>query len=690
MIEVIEIAVEGKTEGGLFRGSFQFGGGLQVLSGPNRYGKSLAFAALTWCLGVEHIFGVQPNDNSIFPDAARSRVVLGGAEESVLESAATVALRRNGSDVLRLRRNIMGEVDRISYADGDQAGNLLVGRGSLTDTTAGFQAVFRRWANLPDAHLKTSRGGDAAIYLENLAPLFLIEQLAGWADIQSEQVHRYGTLEIREGAFEYLLGLTDSLAARLRRQGSAAEAAAVREEARSIAHDFSEVTKAQGWDGTLSVTGALDAVITRWRDLDVVAFVEEKFHFDAAKEQRRLVDRVDALRSRITKGKIDTETTAETADASGRVVAMKQRRHELQLLLSTLRAQLTEQQRLHGTIEGRLKSAKDLRRFKVEHIGILPKAECPTCHQSVDPAHLELSPHSAESLDVHVAQLDRERLMLAANTERLRGEVLDAATQANRLEDEFGAAEQSLKMVNQTVGPARATLVKLSGDLIQAERDLQRSRDLQVQLHSLQARIRQWVDRAKGAAADDSAVADDKEPLTAFLTRFRKYVVDLGCAGVPEDSAYLVKVDESYVPTFHGRLLRSFGSASDRARLVTAYVTALNEVGQQHPGFVVLDEPLQQNPDEKHRDRFLHFLAADAATMKRQAIVFTALDSSQVQRLQKAGVAVRVLEGKFLRRVEPPPEDKKAEPSGSGGDWPVTPPQAESGEPSAGSSVAEI
>jgi len=666
MIDIVEVTVEGTTEAGSFRGSMSFGSGLQVVAGPNRYGKSLAFAAFAWCLGVEHIFGVQAGDNSIFPDAARTRVTLDDAEETVAGSSAVLVLRRHDGTLLRLRRAIVGDASTISYTDDERSGNLVVGRGTMTDPIAGFQATFRKWARLPDARLLSSRGVDVPIYLENLAPLFLIEQLGGWVDIQAEQVHRYRTLEIEEGAFEFLLGLDESLKARLRKQGSGADAAAVREEARNISASFADIMTAQGWAGELGVGGALDAVVTRWEKLDLFAFVKDRFHFDPSAEQQRVVDRVEKLRTRITRGKIDTDSTAETVDASAQVVAIKQRRHELQLLLATLRAQLREQQDLHSTIEGRLKSAKDLRRLKVEQIGILPKAECPTCHQSVDPAHLELSGQSVESLELHVSQLDRERLMLGASVERLRGEVLEVATKATRLDEDLISSEQSLKMVNQTVGPARETIVKLTGDLVAAERDVQRTRDLQAQLDALQGRIAQWITRAKVAAFDEAPSDSDRKTLAAFVTQLRKYLVDLGCVGVSEDSASDVNLDEQYTPTYHGRLLRSFGSASDRARLITAFVAALNELGRHHPGFAVLDEPLQQNPDPDHRKRFLDFLGTNVTSIKRQLIVFTALDGQQIEGLRKAGVGVQVFQGKFLRRVVAP-SPVAADPSSAAG-----------------------
>jgi hypothetical protein len=103
--------------------------------------------------------------------------------------------------------------------------------------------------------------------------------------------------------------------------------------------------------------------------------------------------------------------------------------------------------------------------------------------------------------------------------------------------------------------------------------------------------------------------------------------------------------------------LRSLGSASDHSRLVAGYVLALAEAARElsspHPGFVTLDEPLQQNPDPKHRELFIDFLASTAAkTLRYQTIVFTSLDNQELSRLIEASVHVMKTDGEhFLCKV---------------------------------------
>jgi hypothetical protein len=655
MMRITRVTVEGDSDAGAFHGTLKFGPGVQVVSGRNRMGKSIAFEAIVWCMGVEHIYGVQPCDNSIFSDAPRHVISLGEVgDHKVLASQAEIELLHEDGRKLTLRRAIVGAKDRITYSDGEVKGDLVVGRsGAMADPTVGFQATFRKWAGLPEARLMTSRGTDCPIYLENLAPLFLIEQLTGWSDIQAEQIYRYGLQEIADAAFEYVLGLDAALAGRLQRQRNDATSAALKEEARVIAADYESLLKTQGWTGTLATAGKLADLVERWSKVDLVAVVKDAFNFDGAAEIMRLVQRVDSLRLKLTKGKIDTESTAEVASMSMAVVGLKERRHDLQLQLATLRAQWREQERLLRTVESRLKSARDLARLKKEGIGILPRAECPTCHQVVDPEHLELTEQSGASIDTHVTQLDHQRLLLEGNLERMRAEVVEATARANRLEDEFAQAEHALRMVNQTVGPAREAMVKTHADLLAAERELDRERSTQSALEALQERLHAWVARARQSIAEVDVVEAETALRTAFLDELRAFVVALGCAGVTAADAPAIILDQHYVPELRGRWLRSYGSASDRARLIAAYLLALASVGRHHLGFVALDEPLQQNPDQHHKCLFLDFLLKESAKISQQVVMFTFLSDGEVADLRKAGVAVQTVDERFLKLRKP-------------------------------------
>ena len=122
-----------------------------------------------------------------------------------------------------------------------------------------------------------------------------------------------------------------------------------------------------------------------------------------------------------------------------------------------------------------------------------------------------------------------------------------------------------------------------------------------------------------------------------------------------------------YEPYLDVRRLRGLGSGSDPARLVAAYSLALAaasvDLGGLHPGFVILDEPLQQNPDTHHIELFLKFLSGRIAKdAKFQTLIFTFLTEPQITDLRSNGVKVLALDGHLLapiRASEPEPSVEK-------------------------------
>ena len=112
--------------------------------------------------------------------------------------------------------------------------------------------------------------------------------------------------------------------------------------------------------------------------------------------------------------------------------------------------------------------------------------------------------------------------------------------------------------------------------------------------------------------------------------------------------------------------IRSLGSARDQSRLIAAYTLALAEascaVAGAHPGIVILDEPLQQNPDPKHRELFLSFLSkALAKSVNFQVIIFTSLRQAEIAQLRRGGVSVSTPEGAKFLRLEPEENNKADE-----------------------------
>jgi hypothetical protein len=217
-----------------------------------------------------------------------------------------------------------------------------------------------------------------------------------------------------------------------------------------------------------------------------------------------------------------------------------------------------------------------------------------------------------------------------------------------------------------------------------AERELERLQDASKEIDEIQASIDRWIKDATAFQNATTQSPDIQGRKQTFLEALRNYLVALGHSAVRRANSSLLSLDDEYTPFMDGRRLRGLGSASDQSRLVAAYSLALAAASQQlkgaHPGVVILDEPLQQNPDEKHQDLFLTFLERELAQQSKfQTLVFTWLSGEEIARLRKGNTRVVTPPGSHFLQL-------KAKPKGPEPQAPPAPvgaanPKTEAGDP---------
>ena len=228
-----------------------------------------------------------------------------------------------------------------------------------------------------------------------------------------------------------------------------------------------------------------------------------------------------------------------------------------------------------------------------------------------------------------------------------------------RHDEESKQAERTLESVNAATSTLREQLVQVAANLAKTERSMDRLSATVAELTALQAEIDDWRQEAKSALEADDGTSDLAGRLRSFRLALQKYLVELGHSAIVGGNVEEVRLGDDYVPYVGHRPVRSLGSASDRPRVVAAYTMALaassRTVGGLHPGVVVMDEPLQQNPDEAHRSLFAECLKSEALTRKSefQTIIFTSLRASEVEDLRAHGTNIVTPRGeRFLKRDE--------------------------------------
>jgi DNA repair exonuclease SbcCD ATPase subunit len=401
-------------------------------------------------------------------------------------------------------------------------------------------------------------------------------------------------------------------------------------------------------------------VLTRWSRRNLRQVLQEDASLDLEARLNTVKLRSEQLRTELTKGSIDVRNSSAPIAASQAVVELKGRRHTLNQDLHTLRTQLEQASMLQESLEHRLLAATDLFRLKATGVGRLDHLECPTCHRDIDPTTFGLTTQSADTVGAHIEALKRDREFMTKNIDSLASNVETTSAELLELDTQLREAEKALITVTSAVGTVREQIAATATDLTTAERELERVSDAMGEIELLQASIDRWISDAQTFEAAESAQINTERERGIFVEALREYLVALGHSAVNRQNATLVSLDEQYVPFMNGRRVRALGSASDQARLVAAYSLALAAASRRlqgnHPGFVVLDEPLQQNPDPRHRDLFLKFLTENLAQQSQfQTLIFTSLSDREIDRLRRSGTVTMTPMGEHFLQLEQPP-----------------------------------
>ena len=665
MIRLESIDVKGVSDAGPFSGTLPLSPGLQVISAHNSYGKSLAATTIVWCLGAEPLLG-QDNDPTCFPLAAHEEIELEGRKVKVTASECSAQLAHSDGRRLRLSRAIRGDTKTVRVEETSPDGtirksNLIARFKSMQDEHGGLQRFLVEWIGWPRKQVSTFKGTPAEVYLENLVPLFYIEQQDGWTDLQARQVTRYGQQQIAQISVEYLLGATDALESRVTRQRALSRDAALREKAHAISERVQTLFTRHGWVVGWSGNGSVRNILTRWSAVTLEQALLRDADVDLAKERVRLTELTEKQRKILTTEPFDAANMSVPIGASQKIIDLKERRHQLNGELRNLSVQYRQAEELVSSLEHRIQAARDVLRLKTSGVGRFEMVECPTCHRDLEPESFSLNQQSQHSVEAHIEALKKDRELIRKNIQSLATNLGIVQAEIQNHDEDLRAAEWTLEAVNSSIGTVREQLVQAAANLATTERSMERLTQAVHELIALQEEIDAWREEARGTQQADPGTSDLDQRLDAFTKELRTYLLALGHSAVRRANVGRVHLDEDYTPYMETRRLRSLGSASDKPRVVAAYSLALAAaslaVDGLHPGVVVLDEPLQQNPDDPHRNLFSEFLSNPSAQGDHfQTIIFTSLRVSEIQLLREHGTTVVTPEGEHFLALDAPPE----------------------------------
>jgi DNA repair exonuclease SbcCD ATPase subunit len=279
----------------------------------------------------------------------------------------------------------------------------------------------------------------------------------------------------------------------------------LRNTARALAERASQIFLKQGWAVDWSGNGSVKEIEARWSSQTLQDVLQRDAEVDIAKLRAIASERVATLRRILTKEPVDPSNMSAASSASQLVVDLKQRRHQLNSELRTLRGQYSDSEHLLESLVHRIRTATDPHRLKTTGVGRLAHLECPTCHRELDMNAFHLTEQTAPEVQAHIEALKRDRTLTRQTLDAIGTTIRATEAEIVKLDSDFHNAQRALEDVSASVGPLREQIVRAAANLAAQERLIEKLDATAAEIKELQKAIDAWLSDAKAARTQGGA-----------------------------------------------------------------------------------------------------------------------------------------------------------------------------------------
>lgn len=666
MIRLISLTISGKTEKKDFSGTINFSQGTNIINAENGFGKSLIFNGLVWTLGLEQYFASRANDTSIWTDAVLDKVELeDGQRHKILYSEAMLKFLSHDKKIITIRRPIQGgDIESVFCEVEDNGKNedfkLYTSKTHTFDNpNISLMRNIFTWANLIPLEVYTYKG-KSNLYLENLAPLFLIHQMSGWADLFTDQVRRYGIVNVDELSVEYMLGATSLYEERLAKIALDIHRSTYRTELVDVLKEVDAFVKIFNEQGISIGTKSIEKLVEEYGEFSIVDHISTNHNFSFEKEKKNLIDKIDLLNKKIDfeekdNNKINTDQSLAAKREA--LFILKDNKRKITDDMEAIKFEIIDDQYVIKELESKSYLLKDLEILKKDNVGLLNHLyACPTCEQSVNPASFDIVNLNLEEVSTAHAikkselasikkSFNSKKMKLAALEEM----AIELSGKINNIENDFKFLDHTLSGSKKEYQILFTSLNDAKSDIAKLDKSLLRANEIDRLLKDKISHIANFLNTNK-----KNFVKEDTNLVTNFEKKFRELINTIKLTAFKSDKlqtrykTIVVQRETDYIPTLEGKPLKRFCSASDQSKIIISYLIALQSVAKNHIGFTIFDEPIQQNPEGKYRETTIEFLSKLPANTEGQCIIFTKIELNEEVHFKNTNGFQSLLGKRFL------------------------------------------
>jgi hypothetical protein len=648
MLRINAIKIQIVTADGQYGFEQSFQNGLNIIRGNNSSGKSSLFQAILYALGLEELLGGKNEktmqsvlkDQVEFPDSNFHEVL-----------QSEVFLEIENKNTITIRRAIISptESPKLVYI---YYGNLLTGnnrylkkqsmyihdKGGATDITYGFHFFLSEFLGWSLPEVMNNQGQPAHLYIQQIAPVFMIEQKSGWSDFFSTMPY-YGIKQATSRVIEFILNMDifenqkkktelnyreDCL-----KETWKTEYIKISNLARDTRYDL------QGLTENPSILNIKEVFLTKETKNGVIDIESELLLLQ--KEYEEL--------SQIPVKSVGENAEIFEKELNNLQYILKQKSLLYDVLNSDL---LLNEQQLEELKEQLLDVSSDLQKnksaLKIRNLGGEIQSEiavsiCPTCHQHIEDS---LLPHNVQeipmSIDENIQYLESKKKMIEKYIE-------GQSKKCNEY-------NRNLDILKQELANIRAQIRSLKKDLIEDnrlpsisdieyrlnlkkkidffDRKIDEFNELKEEFRNLSIEYKQLLVSKKNILESFSSDTD-RNKVNDLEFFFKTALTDFKYESKPIETIRISPDD--YLPltqliTGEKYNIRFDSSASDFIRCLWAYYIALMQTSLKykgnHPNLLMFDEPKQQDMSEEGFKIFLHKLSEFSS---EQVLVFASFEN---------------------------------------------------------------
>lgn len=616
-IQLSRLQVRVVAGGKRFGADLSFTDGLNLVRADNSAGKSTCMNSIMWALGIDGMLG--PQHTVPLPHAMTSQIEApDGAEHTVSESHVILEIRRADAESLTIRRQVAGDLNNrlirvwegpILSKPGSSSTprDYYVRRRGAAQEERGFHRFFVEWCGWNMPEVARYDGSTGPLYIEAIAPLWIIEQKRGWAGLQALTPNYLKISDVKKRALEYILGL-DVLSRRARIQELEQRLAYLQTKwTECHVGLYARMKQAGG-----SVRGLPQQPTGDWPPTPgshVLVSKDDRWQpiREAAREAAEQIESVDVrtLPNDTTNAELSEELNGAEHKLQQAMAASAQLRHAA----ARDRESVEQAERRLASIEQDRRRHKDLmvlRKLGSDDTSLLQTEACPVCSRELGDVLLDEASRDRvmgveETIDYLEAQADLTKTIIASTEASLdaREAQLEALTQQSAdLRSRISALRTSLTSGGPTVADAET--------LLTARRRLELYEDAEQTFNVAMDDFRELSQEWRTTESElrnlklTELSNDDLSKLEALQNEFRVQLSSYGFQSLQPFS--LTISQDTYQPAHEGYDPAFESSASDVIRIIWAYLLSLQRVSMDlnlnHPGLVIFDEPRQQMASE--------------------------------------------------------------------------------------------